>query len=78
MAESIDINIFDIAGFPIESRSMRIKEKFSIQDDNDPFTSVFEMPWDLSNIESGVYFARVVVRNEGKSEEEIIKVAVIK
>ena len=78
VAESIDINIFDIAGFPIESRSMRIKEKFSIQDDNDPFTSVFEMPWDLSNIESGVYFARVVVSNEGKSEEEIIKVAVIK
>jgi hypothetical protein len=36
------------------------------------------MPWDLSNIESGVYFARVVVSNEGKSEEEIIKVAVIK
>ena len=36
------------------------------------------MFWDVSNIESGVYFARVVVSNEEKSEEEIIKVGVIK
>ena len=78
VAESIDINIFDLAGFPIESKSIRIKETFPHQDDNDSYTSVFEMPWDVSNIESGVYFARVVVSNEEKSEEEIIKVGVIK
>jgi hypothetical protein len=37
-----------------------------------------EISWDVSNIQSGVYLARVEVRGTSKSEVAIIKIAVVK
>jgi hypothetical protein len=37
-----------------------------------------EISWDVSNIQSGVYLARVEARGTSKSEAVIIKIAVVK
>jgi hypothetical protein len=37
-----------------------------------------ELKWDLVDVQSGVYFARVEAQNSQKSEVRIIKIAVIK
>jgi len=38
-----------------------------------------ETVWNVSNIQSGVYFARIeAVGNSGKNETNIIKIAVVK
>ena len=76
-AENIEINIFDIAGFPVEE----LKEDFQLHNiflTKYTLNGVVEIPWDVSNIQSGVYLARVIVNGDGKSQEKIIKVGVIK
>jgi hypothetical protein len=76
-AENIEINIFDIAGFPVEE----LKKDFQLHNislTKYTLNGVVEIPWDVSNIQSGVYLARVIVNGDGKSEEKIIKVGVIK
>ena len=76
-AENIEINIFDIAGFPVEE----LKKDFQLHNislTKYTLNGVVEIPWDVSNIHSGVYLARVIVNGDGKSEEKIIKVGVIK
>jgi len=76
-AERIEINIFDLAGFPIEE----LNENFQLHNFSATkytLNGVVEIPWDVSNIQSGVYLARVIVNGDGKSEEKIIKLGVIK
>ena len=76
-AENIEINIFDIAGFPVEE----LKKDFQLHNislTKYTLNGVVEIPWDVSNIQSGVYLARVIVNGDGKSQEKIIKVGVIK
>ena len=76
-AEKIEINIFDLAGFPIEE----LNENFQLHNFSATkytLNGVVEIPWDVSNIQSGVYLARVIVNGDGKSEEKIIKLGVIK
>jgi hypothetical protein len=76
-AENIEINIFDIAGFPVEE----LKKDFQLHNFSSTkytLNGVVEIPWDVSNIQSGVYLARVIVNGDGKSQEKIIKVGVIK
>ena len=71
------INIFDLAGFPIEE----LNENFQLHNFSATkytLNGVVEIPWDVSNIQSGVYLARVIVNGDGKSEEKIIKLGVIK
>ena len=41
-------------------------------------SGVIEIPWDVSKIESGIYIAKILVSNKGKSESKIVKVGVIK
>ncbi|MBC8344923.1 MAG: hypothetical protein ISR82_02335 [Candidatus Marinimicrobia bacterium] len=81
-ADYIEINIYDIAGFPIKKLEEQL---FKISDIPGPGVTLLspnagahEIKWDVSNIQSGVYLARVVVSKDGKSEEKIIKVGVIK
>ena len=79
-AKTININIFDLAGFPVETLK---KETIISQPtgSNSRFyilRNSIEIPWSVSNINSGLYFARVVVKLGGQSEEKIIKVGVIK
>ena len=80
MAELVEINIFDIAGFRVKSLNQKtIISKVSLADEIAPSISgVIEIPWDVSKIESGVYLAKIVVTNKGKSESKIVKVGVIK
>lgn len=79
-AEKISINIFDLAGFPVKTLK---KESVIIKPSEANIGSyilkdIIEMPWNVSNIESGIYLARVMVEQAGKTQEKIIKVGVIK
>ncbi len=64
----IDIKIFDLAGdFVAELK------------DNAQGGMEKETPWNVNNIQSGVYFARIQAQGvSGKTETNIIKIAVIK
>ena len=76
-AEKIEINIFDLAGFPVEELNKNF-QLHNFSSTKYTLNGVVEIPWDVSNIQSGVYLARVIVNGDGKSEEKIIKVGVIK
>ena len=76
-AEKIEINIFDLAGFPVEELNNNF-QLHNFSSTKYTLNGVVEIPWDVSNIQSGVYLARVIVSGDGKSEKKIIKVGVIK
>ena len=76
-AEKIEINIFDLAGFPVEELNKNF-QLHNFSSTKYTLNGVVEIPWDVSNIQSGVYLARVIVNGDGKSEEKIIKLGVIK
>ena len=76
-AEKIEINIFDLAGFPVEELNKNF-QLYNFSSTKYTLNGVVEIPWDVSNIQSGVYLARVIVNGDGNSEEKIIKVGVIK
>ncbi len=76
-AENININIFDLAGFPVESINTDFQPHY-FPSTKYTLKELVEVSWDVSKIESGVYLARVIVSADGKSEEKIIKVGVIK
>ncbi len=64
---TVTINIFDLSGKMIAKLS---KEA--------PANMESEIPWDVSNIQSGVYFAYLNIRgNSGKESNKIIKVVVV-
>ena len=75
--ERIEINIFDLAGFPVHEiiRDFQLNSSSSAKH---TFNGVVEIPWDLTNIDSGIYLAKVIVNGDGKLEEKTIKVGVIK
>ena len=69
LAESLNIKIFDIAGFLVENLPIDISSSTN---------SIKEVHWDVSSINSGVYMARVVGTKDSKKEQKIIKVGIIK
>ena len=66
-ADNIIINIYDIAGFFIDR--MRIPQVKT----ND----VNELIWDVRDLESGLYIANIKASFGSKSENKILKIAVI-
>ena len=76
-AEKIEINIFDLAGFPVEELNNNF-QLHNFSSTKYALNGVVEIPWDVSNIQSGIYLARVIVNGDGKSEEKFIKVGVVK
>ncbi len=63
-----EVNIFDLSGDFVEKLNLKAAGGF----DN-------EIKWDVSSIESGVYFAHLNVKSgSGRSDKKIIKIAVIK
>ncbi len=70
LAEKIEVKLYDIAGYYIKSW-----EKNLIQSGN----QINEWVWDVSDIESGVYFANVFIKDRNdRIETNIIKIAVMK
>lgn len=66
-AESIEINIYDLAGYYVE--------RFFIEHPAQGMPN--EVIWNVSDIESGVYFANVTAKAGEKTQTKIIKIAVI-
>ena len=71
--ESVNIYIYDLAGFLKESISATTKNNTK-----NSSSSIIEIPWKIQNVESGVYLARIRAINKNSIEEKIIKVGIIK
>ena len=67
-AENIEVRLYDLAGYFIDTFT---KDSFTSEN------QISEWGWDVSDVESGVYFANVTVNNGEKSETTILKIAVI-
>ena len=67
VAATINVKIYDIAGSSIAE----LQGTSAAGVDG-------EITWDVSNIQSGVYLARVEARGGGKTDVSIIKIAVVK
>ena len=68
-AENIDIQVYDLSGFYIDSFQQDVR--------NNPGKQISEWEWDVKEIETGVYFAHVMVTKESLVATDIIKIAVI-
>ena len=64
---SISIKIFDLAGDYVTELIDQAQGGI----DN-------ETVWDVSNIQSGIYFARIEATSNGQTEQAIIKIAIVK
>lgn len=67
-AEHISVSIFDFSG--------RFINKIEAQASGSQ--TVYEFPWDASQLPSGVYFGNVVVKKSGQEETKTIKIAVVR
>ena len=67
-AEKIEVRLYDLAGYFVDTFT---KDSFTSEN------QISEWGWDVSDVESGVYFANVTVNNSEKSETTILKIAVI-
>ena len=70
--ETIEVDIYDIAGFKETSLSKLPLENSS------GFESVVEIPWNIQSVESGIYFAKVKVYGKTGFDQKLIKMSVIK
>ncbi|MFQ6674637.1 MAG: T9SS type A sorting domain-containing protein, partial [Fidelibacterota bacterium] len=66
-ADRVEIMIYDVAGFFVRKFTM----------DSPVRSEVNEVVWDVSGVESGLYFANVVALRGDDSESKILKIAVI-
>ncbi len=66
-AEEVKVEIYDLAGYFVER----------FQFDNLIQGEVNEVVWDVSGVESGVYFANVKATKGSDWENKIVKVAVV-
>ena len=66
--EKVELMLYDLAGFYIDSYSSNIEGLGN---------QISEWRWDTKDVESGVYFANVVVSGKNKTESALIKIAVI-
>tara|TARA_B100000700_G_scaffold153367_1_gene170283 strand:- start:113 stop:2899 length:2787 start_codon:yes stop_codon:yes gene_type:complete len=71
--ESVNIYIYDLAGFLKESISATTKNNTK-----NSSSSIIEIPWKIQNVESGVYLAKIRAINKNSIEEKIIKVGIVK
>lgn len=66
-AEKINFKIYDAAGYFVDSINNEVNEK----------NEIFEVQWDVSDIESGVYLIKLTATNQYREESTILKVGVI-
>jgi hypothetical protein len=64
-----EIRVFDLAGRKVAELS---------GSSSAPGPLAFEVPWDVSHVESGVYIGRVIVTGNGTTRESQLKIAVVK
>ena len=67
-AKSLEIKIYDLAGFPVKE----FKKENLVSNVN----QINEFIWDVNNLESGVYLANVEGFGDSKIEK-VIKVAIL-
>ncbi len=63
----INIKIFDLAGFKVDEINANVSANFDT-----------DIKWNVKNVQSGIYYARVEAISDGRSDVKIIKIAVVK
>lgn len=63
----VNVKIFDVSGFKVDEFDFSTAAEFEA-----------DVRWDVKNIKSGIYYARIEASANGKSEVKIIKIAVVK
>jgi len=63
----INIKIFDLAGFKVDEINSNVSANFET-----------DIKWDVKNVQSGIYYARIEAIAQGKSDVKIIKIAIVK
>lgn len=63
----VNIKIFDLAGFKVDEFNISTVANFEA-----------EVKWDIKNVQSGIYYARIEANANGKSDVKIIKIAVVR
>jgi len=67
-AERVEVNLYDLAGYFIKTWTKDIFHEGN---------QITEWIWDVTNIESGVYFAHVSVTGKNGTETNVVKIAII-
>lgn len=67
-SESVEVMIYDFAGYFVEKLKMDAVTQRTIQ----------ELSWNITDVESGVYFANVTAKSGSKTETKTLKIGVIK
>jgi hypothetical protein len=67
-AENIEVNLYDLAGYFVTSWKESVLPVGKL---------ITEWVWDVTGVESGVYFAHVAVSGDKGTETSIVKIAVI-
>ncbi len=63
----VNVKIFDVSGFKVDEFNFSTTADFET-----------DVRWNVKNINSGIYYARIEATANGKSEVKIIKIAVVK
>jgi hypothetical protein len=67
-AENVEVNLYDLAGYFVTSWKESVLPVGKL---------ITEWVWDVTGVESGVYFAHVAVSGDKGTETSIVKIAVI-
>jgi hypothetical protein len=67
-AENVEVNLYDLAGYFVTSWKESVLPIGKL---------ITELVWDVTDVESGVYFAHVTVSGAKETETNIVKIAVI-
>lgn len=63
----VNVKIFDVSGFKVDEFDFSTPAEFET-----------DIRWDVKNVKSGIYYARIEASANGRSEVKIIKIAVVK
>ena len=66
-AESVEIMIYDFAGYFVERFESDIMQ-----------STIHEIDWNINDLESGVYFANVKATKGNETDSKILKIGIIK
>ena len=67
-ADKVEVNLYDLAGYFVTSWKESVLPIGKL---------ITELVWDVTDVESGVYFAHVIVSGAKETETNIVKIAVI-
>ncbi len=63
----VNVKIFDVSGLKVDELNVSTTANFEV-----------DLKWDVRNVQSGIYYARIEASAQGRSDVKIIKIAVVR